>query len=53
MFTLFVFEIIDMPLRKILTAVFYRKANGIEPVREWLKLLTKSDKKLLAKTSVR
>lgn len=47
MLTLFAFEIIDMHLRKILTAVFYRKANGLEPVREWLKLLTKSDKKII------
>ncbi|KTC77996.1 type II toxin-antitoxin system RelE/ParE family toxin [Legionella brunensis] len=36
-----------MYLRKILTAVFYRKPNGIEPVRAWLKLLSKSDKKII------
>ncbi|WP_045107507.1 type II toxin-antitoxin system RelE/ParE family toxin [Legionella hackeliae] len=38
-----------MPLRKILTAVFYRKPNGLEPVRTWLKLLAKTDKKIIGR----
>lgn len=41
------FECSQMALFKILRAAFYRKPNGIEPVRAWLKLLTKRDRKII------
>lgn len=34
-----------MTVKKILTAFFYRNSNGVEPVRTWLKLLGKPDKR--------
>ena len=35
------------PKRKILTAMFYRNAAGSEPVRNWLKTLSKDDKRIV------
>ena len=32
---------------RMITINFYRSANGNEPVREWLKALTKSDRKVV------
>jgi phage-related protein len=36
-----------MDIKKKLGAVFYKTENGIEPVREWLKDLSKEDKKII------
>jgi phage-related protein len=33
-----------MPSSKKIPAIFYRAANGGEPVREWLKMLDKADR---------
>ena len=35
------------PKRKILPAMFYRSAAGSEPVRNWLKTLSKVDKRIV------
>ena len=35
------------PKRKILPAMFYRSAVGSEPVRNWLKTLSKDDKRIV------
>lgn len=35
------------PKRKILPAMFYRSAAGSEPVRNWLKTLSKNDKHIV------
>lgn len=32
--------------RKILPATFFRTATGVEPVREWLKALSREDKRI-------
>ena len=36
-----------MSSEKILTVSFYKSENGHEPVREWLKILDKPDKKVI------
>ena len=36
-----------MPSQQKLNAVFYRSANGHEPVRDWLKSLPKGDRKAI------
>ena len=33
--------------RKILPAIFYRTATGAEPVRKWLKALSREDKRIV------
>jgi phage-related protein len=33
--------------RKILPAIFYRTATGAEPVRKWLKTLSREDKRIV------
>src|SRR6266481_6580343 len=33
--------------RKILPATFYRTAGGAEPVRKWLKVLSREDKRIV------
>jgi len=33
--------------RKILPAIFYRTATGTEPVRKWLKALSREDKRIV------
>lgn len=33
--------------RKILPATFYRTATGVEPVRKWLKALSREDKRIV------
>ncbi|HMK24148.1 MAG TPA: type II toxin-antitoxin system RelE/ParE family toxin [Terriglobales bacterium] len=33
--------------RKILPATFYRSATGVEPVRKWLKALSREDKRIV------
>jgi phage-related protein len=33
--------------RKILPAIFYRAATGAEPVRKWLKALSREDKRIV------
>ena len=38
-----------MPFVKKLPARFYRNANGHEPVREWLKCLTQSERQVIGK----
>ena len=38
-----------MPPIKKLPARFYRRANGNEPVREWLKRLTQSERQVIGK----
>jgi phage-related protein len=35
------------PKRKLLPAIFYRSATGSEPVRRWLKTLSKDDKRIV------
>jgi phage-related protein len=37
----------DFPPRKIVSAVFWSELNGKEPVRDWLKSLTKNQKKII------
>ena len=37
----------DTPPKKIISVVFYRQASGKEPVRDWLKSLTKNQKKII------
>ncbi len=37
----------DREKRKILPARFYRTAGGSEPVRDWLKALSRDDKRIL------
>jgi phage-related protein len=37
----------DSPKRKILPAIFYRTAAGSEPVRAWLKSLSRDDKRVV------
>src|SRR5262250_723229 len=34
--------------RKVLSAKFYRTAGGAEPVRKWLKALSREDKRIVA-----
>ena len=38
---------VDLPPKKIVSVVFYKQANGKEPVRDWLKSLTKNQKKII------
>ena len=38
---------IDSPPKKIISVVFYKQASGKEPVRDWLKSLTKNQKKII------
>ncbi len=33
--------------RKIVTVIFYRESNGSEPVRKWLKSLSKGNRKII------
>ncbi|KPK31959.1 MAG: hypothetical protein AMS24_05245 [Chlamydiae bacterium SM23_39] len=35
-----------MPPKKIISVVFYKQASGKEPVRDWLKSLSKNQKKV-------
>ncbi len=37
----------DAKKRKILSATFYRTATGAEPVRKWLKALTREDRRIV------
>jgi phage-related protein len=37
----------DRTKRKILPAIFYRTAAGSEPVRDWLKSLSRDDKRIV------
>ena len=37
----------DTPPKKIISVVFYKQASGKEPVRDWLKSLTKNQKKII------
>jgi phage-related protein len=37
----------DITPRKIIAVDFYKQSNGKEPVREWLKSLTKSEKQTI------
>ena len=37
----------DRTKRKILPAIFYRTAAGSEPVRDWLKGLSRDDKRIV------
>ncbi len=37
----------DEPPRKIISVAFYKQVNGKEPVREWLKSLTKGEKRAI------
>ena len=50
--TIGVYKEIDMPasnakFKKVVSVQFYRSSNGAEPVRNWLKTLTSSQKKIL------
>ncbi|HSX11701.1 MAG TPA: type II toxin-antitoxin system RelE/ParE family toxin [Chlamydiales bacterium] len=38
---------VDIVPRKIISVDFYRQENGKEPVREWLKSLTKSERRTI------
>ncbi|NGX59093.1 MAG: hypothetical protein KR126chlam3_00237 [Chlamydiae bacterium] len=38
---------VDSPPKKIVSVVFWKEVNGKEPVRDWLKSLTKHQKKIL------
>jgi phage-related protein len=38
----------DRTKRKILPAMFYRSAAGSEPVRDWLKSLSRDDKRIVS-----
>ncbi|MBN1914811.1 MAG: type II toxin-antitoxin system RelE/ParE family toxin [Parachlamydiales bacterium] len=38
---------VNSPPRKIVSVVFWKEINEKEPVREWLKTLTKSQKKII------
>lgn len=37
----------DSPPRKIVSVVFWSEINGKEPVRDWLKSLTKNQRKII------
>src|SRR3990170_3081135 len=37
----------DVPPKKVLAVVFWKETNGKEPVRQWLKSLTKQQKKII------
>ena len=37
----------NTPPKKIIFVVFYKQASGKEPVRDWLKSLTKNQKKII------
>ena len=37
----------DAPPRKIISVVFYRQVSGKEPVRDWLKSLSKNQKRII------
>ena len=37
----------DLRPKKIVSVVFWKQENGREPVREWLKSLTKTQKKII------
>jgi len=37
----------SIPQRKIVTVLFYRESSGSEPVRKWLKSLSKENRKII------